>query len=618
LSTTWTARIFEMRCLATLPEPLDNNNALNTCGTKYPQNFLVEDNRSLQRSPQNKMNLLLLAPITLAIQSSGNPVDLKSRVTEASVFKSGLVMLTREVTIPAGDGLYSLDVIPQAIDGSFWYSSPDGLLVTDVETTIRINDEKLKATAQTVGDYLAANVGRRVKLTYRTTVYSPGPVEKEVPIEGILNGPPRGQTNIVPFKMDDGELENLSITNIVQINTNGLNSELSRSIKTPELKIRFRAHAEKSSRLDFLTMESGAAWIGNYLVKLQAGGVSQVVGKAQLGLGRLTFDETNVKALAGEPHLNENSRYDLAAGIGGLNAFLDRNQESYLSFQPGDRDPYLMLQQMANDAANARAAIEQGTNFQLNDAYMNAGNIYAAAGGGFGGGRGGYAPSPASADTALRQVLTRELASQGSTDRLESLYSYSLGKVSLKPGDRLSRILFSQASAYESIFRWEAEVGTDNSVVKSLLRIHNTGTSPWTGGQVFITKEETPLAQVEMPFTPAGKFADLEMANTQDILTKKEETEVSREIVPMPGRPKASIPRTTNEVHLTVESARNETAKFELTLLVPGELIEANGGKIEKLTRKLDTWNGQSRIIWSFNLNAGDKREFKIQYRRLG
>jgi hypothetical protein len=108
------------------------------------------------------------------------------------------------------------------------------------------------------------------------------------------------------------------------------------------------------------------------------------------------------------------------------------------------------------------------------------------------------------------------------------------------------------------------------------------------------------------------------MANTQDILTKKEETEVSREIVPMPGRPKASIPRTTNEVHLTVESARNETAKFELTLLVPGELIEANGGKIEKLTRKLDTWNGQSRIIWSFNLNAGDKREFKIQYRRLG
>jgi len=236
--------------------------------------------------------------------------------------------------------------------------------------------------------------------------------------------------------------------------------------------------------------------------------------------------------------------------------------------------------------------------------------------GGFG--RAAYAQTGATSESSLKSVLARDLAPQASTERLESLYSYPVGKVSLNPGDRLSRLLFSQSSTYQSIFRWQTEVGNDNGVVKSLLRLHNTGTVPWTGGEVFITKEDTPLAQVDMPFTPAGKFADLEMANALDILTKKEEQEVAREMIPMPGKPKAMIPRTTNEVHLTVESARNETAKFELTLLVPGELIDANGGKVEKLVRKLDMFNGQSSVTWSFNLNAGDKREFKIQYRRMG
>lgn len=555
--------------------------------------------------------------MTLVLQAATSPVELKSRIVDASVFKSGLAMLTREVTVPAGDGEYALDTVPEALDGSFWYSSPDGLLVTDVTTSIRFTEQKLKMDAQSIGDYLAANVGHRVKFVIRVTPYPNTGPEKEETIEGTLNGVPR---NVVPIKLDDGMLENINAGSIVRLDTKGLNQVMTRTIKVPELRVRFRAASDKPARLQFLSMEAGAAWIGNYLVKLDANGASQVVGKAQIGLGRLTFADTTVKALAGEPHLNESGRYDLAAGVGGLSAFLDHNQEQYLQFQPGDRDPYLLLQQYANEAAAARNAMDPNNRSQSYD-YMAYGGFGGQGGGGMGGGFGGYAGPGAGAaqtDVAGRATVARALAPQANADRLESLYSYPLGKVNLKPGDRLSRVLFSQTSTYESIFRWDAEVGNDNSIVKSLLRIHNTGTVPWTGGPAFVTKVDTPLAQVDMPFTPAGKYADLDMANAQDILTKKDETEISRDAIAMPGHPKTILPRTTNEVHLTVESSRNETTKFELTLLVPGEVLDGNGGKVEKLTRKLDFLNGQARITWSFPLNAGDRREFRIQYRRLG
>ncbi|HSI71840.1 MAG TPA: hypothetical protein VK934_01575, partial [Fimbriimonas sp.] len=79
---------------------------------------------------------------------------MKSRIVEASVFKSGLVMLTREVQIPAGEGLYKLDVLPEAIDGTFWYRSADGLTIGDVETKLRIKDRQEKVKVSSMYDLL--------------------------------------------------------------------------------------------------------------------------------------------------------------------------------------------------------------------------------------------------------------------------------------------------------------------------------------------------------------------------------------------------------------------------------------------------------------------------------
>ncbi len=571
-------------------------------------------NKGLLVTYEKPMNILFLAPILIAGQNPTAPHELKSHITDASVFKSGLVMLTREVTVPEGDAVYSLDVVPQAIDGSFWYSSPDGLLVTDVETTLRINDEKIKISAQTVEDYLAANVGQHVKLMYR-----PGPygqqTQKAEPIEGVISGPPKPQSNMVSLKYDNGRLTNLFLANIEEIDTKGLKSEIYKTIKIPQLKVRFRGTSSKPAHLRFLTMETGALWTGNYLVNLGTNGASKVVGKAQIAVGRLAFDDTNVKVIAGQPLLLDTGRYDLASGVGSAIAYLDKTQDSFLNYHPGGRDPYTLVPQYASDAAQIRALADQGL-FQAENRFYGMGGM--GGGGGLGGAGGPAYPASSMAEGTVSLSNRKGLSSQASTDRLESLYAYPIGKVSLDSGDRLSRLLFSQDSTYESIYKWQAEVGNENTIVQNILRIKNTGTVPWTGGQVLITKDNTPLAQVEMPFTAGGKTADIGMASTQDIVAKKDEFEIVRDTIPMPGRPKAFIVRTTNEVHLSVESSRLEPSKFELTLSVPGEVIESVGGKAVKMIRKQDPWNPQSVVTWSFTLSPGDKREVKIKYTHLG
>lgn len=569
----------------------------------------------------NTLTLCLLGPI--AFGNAGQTADtvLKSRVIDASIFKSGIVMLTREVSVPAGSGKYELDNVPLAADGTFWYSSPDGLLVTDMKTTLKTTDETVKADAQTIGDYLAANVGHQVRLSYHTVAY--GNPNKDIveQIEGTVNGPPRANTNTVPLKMANGRLRNLALTSIEDIDTTGLKTTMSRTFKSPSLSIEFRTEAAHPSKLDFITLETGAVWTSSYMVTLKAASAATVVGKAQVALGRLSFDDTTVKALAGEPYMLANDKYDLSSGVGSLESYLSGSQSQFLSYHPSGTDPFTLLPQYSSDAAQAR---QWATNFESGSQQFDA-YSYGRGYGGFGGGGGagggifggasanssGYAAAPTTS-------MTRNLASQATTSRLESLYAYPLGKVTMQAGDRLSRLLFSQASTYESIFRWSTEVGSSDTTVKNLLRVHNTGTVPWTGGLVFVTKEDSPLAQLQMPFTPAGKPADLEMADAQDILVKKEESEVSRAMIPMPGRPKLQISQELNEAHLSVESTRSEPITFELTLLVPGEIADPNGGKVDKLLTRSDQWNRQSRITWSFTLGAGEKREFRMQFRHVG
>src|SRR5579862_7914424 len=102
--------------------------------------------------------------LALGLCQIQNPTTLHSRVVSAAIFKPGIAMLVREVEVPSGSGLYALDDLPDAIDGTFWYSSPDDAQISDVDTTIRLQEDSKTYDAKTIAEMIYANVGKHLSI----------------------------------------------------------------------------------------------------------------------------------------------------------------------------------------------------------------------------------------------------------------------------------------------------------------------------------------------------------------------------------------------------------------------------------------------------------------------
>ncbi len=202
----------------------------------------------------------------------------------------------------------------------------------------------------------------------------------------------------------------------------------------------------------------------------------------------------------------------------------------------------------------------------------------------------------------------RQLPQQAQADRVESLYAYPLGKLSLEPGDRMARMLFSQPAPYSNLFIWNVDVSTQ---VSNILRLTNNSKVPWTGGRALVLKNEIPLAQLEMPFTPVGQVANIELGKSQDIVVGKEVRQLRTEDATFPKLPKEVFRRTVEETVLTVTNTRSEPAQVEVRLTFVGEALETSGAKITKVG-PLDAYNLKFHAQWTMSLAPGATKEVKL------
>ena len=206
-------------------------------------------------------------------------------------------------------------------------------------------------------------------------------------------------------------------------------------------------------------------------------------------------------------------------------------------------------------------------------------------------------------------------------DRVEDLFSYALGRVTMAPGDRLTRQFLKETATYERLYRWEIAMKqvqyqnpTERSRVLKILRLSNRGKNPWTGGLALVMKDGSPLAQTEMPYAAAGQDANLELGEVQDVPVTKEAKEIKREQVQMYNRTYALI---TVETHLTVENTRTEEFTIEVRHDVSGEILEAPLAEVTTLGTALSAVNKNSRVQWTITLKPGEKRELVYKHKTL-
>jgi len=539
---------------------------------------------------------MILFAFALGLAQVPNPTTLHSRVISAAIFKPGIAMLVREVEVPAGSGLYALDDLPDAIDGSFWFSSPDDALVSDVDTTIRLQEDSKTYDAKTIAEMLYANVGKHMML--KANSYRGNDLES---ISGTLTDLD-DRSGELTMKLDSGDIRTLPMSQVVELSPAELTMTYTRKGKVPTLRVQFKVDAPHAGHVRFTTIEPGAAWNASYLVDLGAESMARVEGKAQLGLGSLKFDNTDVKLMAGLPTLPSATKFDLASGYGSLDAYLHGNQTSFAPYRPGVIDPYDLF---ATWIQQMQLALARYTAGMYNGGYPSGG-----VGGGFG--------VSVDGDSSFRGAVFNSngsyeksgqlLPNDANVFRSESLYAYPIGPTTLEPGDRLTKLLFEQQSHYRTVYHWDAADGNDP--VQEFLRIHDDAKTPWTGGVATVAKSGIPLAQTDMPFTAPGHDADLTLGQAPDILMDKDVQETKAEPIPSVNKQPARV-RLTELTRISATNTKDEAVTLEIVLTLPGEVTTADA-KVEKLPRRFGDLNQQVHLTWTLQLAPGEQKKIQV------
>jgi hypothetical protein len=527
---------------------------------------------------------MMLATALMAAQAPISEMVLKTSVVEAAVFKPGLVYVVREVAVPAGTGVYRLDRIPQALDGTLWTASPDGAQVSELRTTLDTGADGAGRDPVTIPELIFANVGRSVRIVAEV------PKDRESITGTVL--PQSPDSGSITVRLASGALRQIQTASIIE--ATALDGSPSFRAPTPRVAIRFRVKAMRPSRIRITDLEIGAAWVANYQIRL-SGDQGDLQAAAQLGLAELALDGTHVRLVSGLPNLNSGAKLDMGVGATSLQGYLEGTGGS---LSRSAMDPFVTAEGLirrVNANFGAAPVLESGVRLVPQSinyiAYDPTDNSLVTRGSG---------------DANLPQFLQRAI----NASRTEDLHVYDFGPVTLPAGGRITRILSQAKVTTRTLYRWD--VGSEGGFERTL-RIRNSSGTAWPAGQILLQSDGLPIAQVPLPLTLDKQEASLYLGLEEDILHSVEVRELSRR--PVDLAPPRKIIETTNEVTLTVTNTRATPVDAEI---IDGEIrgvVTAHeaGTVFERAVN--DRLNPQSVVTWHVRLAPGEKRTLKLTYR---
>ncbi len=543
------------------------------------------------------LSLLPLAAPVLAPEPSVEVID--PQIVSAGIFRPGLAMIVREVAVGPGVHTYKLKRIPAALDNSLWFDSKDGATISDILTHFKIDQAATTSTAKTIQQYLANNVGNHVEFDYRLGYYDKSPVEH---VSGVLTAMDMQINTGQPAAIvkTSGSISQYAIPQIEKLQLAGLKETFKQPTRKAAVDVVFKVKTEHGGHIRVTSLEGGAAWNASYRMELDKD-QAKVTSRAQVAVAGLRLQNADVSLVAGMPDLNRASRLDLTTGLTSLNDWLDRRANAAVNLPDEDSDPYLLLAQ------------------QINQSYQYGGMGGGPGGFGGGGGMGGgmaadqmsMAPGNRAA-TESDRVRFIERAIQAA--RLEDAFIYPFGHVDLEPGERLTRDLSKSESPTHSHYVWTVNAlpgGDVNLPVRRILSVKNTSAGPWPGGAIFLTRNDIPLAEVEMPFTSPGNDADIEMGKAEDLVKSVNLTETSRNHID--GNWRYST-RAEYEAVLTIQNTRSEKLPIDIVFQVLGDVKGPDGGQVIRMGQYSDWENPNSSVKWHFDLEPNEKKELHIKY----
>ncbi len=169
------------------------------------------------------------------------------------------------------------------------------------------------------------------------------------------------------------------------------------------------------------------------------------------------------------------------------------------------------------------------------------------------------------------------------TGELETLYIYELeGRKDLEMDKEVGFPFFEETAPITRIYTWDAYYQNEGPVAE-VVKANNTMKDPWPAGSALLYKNGEYVSEVDIPYTPTGTEAEIEVGSSADLKVNRKLANYSstEEIVTVPGTGNASqamkVTTETWTYHLSLKSNIDRNATAEVSDIKPlkAEIVSA-------------------------------------------
>ncbi len=546
------------------------------------------------------MAVLAISALACSVQGQSgeletSPLPEPLNLERVALFKNGFGFFVGQAALPA-DGNESGFLLPAVpVHGAFWLSyPPDVNLASVTAEKVRSKGERLEAI--TIPEILKANIGRRVRITIdeklisgrivyftedrRTPIIMPyAPGVPETGAERPEIWPPYDTGLVIIDTGGDAlSLDPRSVEQVV-FPDGKIQWHFARTRDAVAVRVRTAGPSQdRSLTVSFLA--KGIAWTPSYLVDVAGQGKARLSAKALIVNEAYDLNDVTVQLATGFPRLQF---AEVRSPIG-----MKESLEQFLAALGGGRP---------EEPQFRRRAFAMAESAQMAGAAMDVAPAYGVAEAGI---------------TA------------------EDLFLYPAGRITLGHNRVAYVPLFTEAVPYEDLYEWKIPDYVDEAgrflfrgerpedekkqEVWHSIQVQNTTRVPWTPAPAEVIRSNMIVGQAEMPYTPSGDDATLQISRAADITAEQQESEVERK---RGARQLYEVyyDLVTVRGELTVTSYKERAVTLKIVKTLSGEVVSTDPqAEVEKLAAGIQRINGLRELIWTIEIEPNQTRKATYTY----
>jgi hypothetical protein len=519
------------------------------------------------------MRTLRVLALTLAAMLPASPVTaadtpVKSKIIGVDLFKNGLAIIKREVTLGKA-GTYSLDDVPEPVHGTFWIDSAGGT----VDVVVKMRDIEVPASDVAPGGLQEDLAGKKVTVHFKGDKRAPvsgtmvkiKPVKpgEPVPAQFLVLQTAKGRVYVEP-------------TEVAAVETEDAVDKVTR--RRPQMLLTLGETDKAETKVTIRYITHGLSWAPSYRLDISDPKTLLLEQHAVVRNELADLDGAEIRLISGYPSVEyAHVRSPLAPRTNWLTFFAELAND----------------RQRMHDAVGNTIVAQQAISFNRS--------------------------APAHG-LALGAIPTGEGV---------DLHYQSIGKRTLADGDALSLTVAKGKADYERIVEWLVPDTRDASgrIERSepaddawdALRFKNPLAFPMTTGPAAVVANGQFNGQRTSYWVNAGEETILRVEKALSVRTRATENEQlpkdgasARDLVWVGGR---QYRKTTVEGELAVSNHRKETIPLVIRRRFSGELVSADAEPKRQLREEgVYSVNKRQELVWNFSLKGGEEKKLKYTY----